>query len=67
MAKEVSNLAKLGDSVFQKGPKCSAELLALTYGVFVQKLLRESNDFDAAEVNAQLDLMGYNMGCRMVD
>jgi len=48
-------MVKQGDSMFQKTPKCSTELLALTYGVFVAKLLREANDNDPAEVNAQLD------------
>ena len=45
----------------------SAELIALTYGVFVAKLLKDANDNNAKEVNAQLDQIGYNMGCRMID
>jgi hypothetical protein len=35
MAKEASTLAKIGEQIFLKNPKCSSELLALTYGVFV--------------------------------
>ena len=41
--------------------------MALTYGVFISKLLKDANDNTAQEVNAQLDKIGYNMGCRMVD
>ena len=53
--------------MFNKQPKVSSELLALTYGVFVTKLLREANDHSPEEVNQQLDQAGYNMGCRMID
>ena len=60
--KDGIQIAKLGDQIFAKSPKCPAELLSLTYGVWVSKLLRESNDFNAQEVNVQLQEMGFNMG-----
>ena len=39
----------------------------MTYGVFVSKLIREADDHSAEQVNAQLEEIGYNMGCRMID
>jgi len=56
---------KQGENIFSKNAKVSAELLTLTYGAFVQKLVRENEDPD--EVNSALEKMGYNMGTRMVD
>jgi hypothetical protein len=47
--------AKVGEQMFQKQPKVSSELLTLTYGVFVAKLLKEANDHSAVEVNQQLE------------
>ena len=43
----------------------SAEVFALTYGSLVRQLLADLEDADA--VNAQLERMGYNIGCRAVD
>lgn len=46
-------------------PKANAELFALTYGTLVTELVR---DYDTiAEINEQLDKMGYSMGVRCVD
>ena len=52
----------------------SAELLTLTYGAFVHRLIKDDagssssgSGENAEEVNAILDKMGYNIGCRMVD
>jgi len=39
--------------------------LALTYGAFVHKLIKDTDN--AEEVNAILDKMGFNIGCRLVD
>ncbi len=44
-------MAAAGVNMFNKQPKVPAELLALTYGVFVTKLLREANDHSPEEVN----------------
>ncbi len=67
--------AKAGENIFSKNPKVSAELLALTYGAFVHRLIKDDgatssssgSGENAEEVNALLDKMGYNIGCRMVD
>ena len=50
----------------------SAELLALTYGAFVHRLIKDDSGSAGSgeisdEVNALLDKMGYNIGCRMID
>lgn len=46
--------------------KVNAELVTLTYGTMVTQLC---SDFDSnyAEVNKQLDRMGYNIGMRLVE
>lgn len=46
--------------------KVNAELVTLTYGTMVAQLCL---DFDSnyAEVNKQLDRMGYNIGMRLVE
>ena len=46
--------------------KVNAELVTLTYGTIVAQLCK---DFDGnyAEVNKQLDKMGYNIGLRLIE
>lgn len=46
-------------------PLQNVELLTLTYGAVVTQLLRDYED--PKEVNTQLELMGYNIGVRIVD
>jgi hypothetical protein len=46
--------------------KVSAELVTLTYGTMVSQLCRDFAG-DYAEVNRQLDRMGYNIGLRLVE
>ena len=41
----------MGDQMFSEQPKINSELLSLTYGVFVAKLIREADDHSAEEVN----------------
>jgi hypothetical protein len=43
----------------------NTELLTLTYGAMVSQLIRDYED--PAEVNVQLEAMGYNIGVRVVD
>ena len=43
----------------------NSELLTLTYGAIVTQIVRDYED--PREVNAQLELMGYNIGVRLVD
>ena len=50
-SKMQNNAAKLGDQMFTEQPKINCELLTLTYGVFVAKLIREADDHSAEEVN----------------
>ena len=60
-----STYQKKGEMQFAQTAKISAELITLTYGAFVHKLIKESGNSE--EVNTQLDKMGYNIGCRLVD
>lgn len=55
MSKDIINLVKIGEQLFQSQPKCPADLVVLTYGAYVSKLLREVNDNDPIVVNQQLD------------
>lgn len=59
------SLQALGEASFARCDRVSAELLTLTYGSFVRQLLLDYEE--TSEVNAQLDLMGYNIGVRLVD
>lgn len=56
---------KQGDLLFSKSEKISIELVALTYGTFVARLLKEN--YSAEEVNLQLLKIGQNMGNRLID
>ncbi|EEH48218.2 TRAPP complex core subunit BET3 [Paracoccidioides brasiliensis Pb18] len=46
--------------------KVNAELVTLTYGTIVAQLCNDY-DSDYAEVNKQLDRMGYNIGMRLIE
>ena len=46
--------------------KVNAELVTLTYGTMVAQLCSDL-DSNYAEVNKQLDKMGYNIGMRLVE
>ena len=48
-------MTQTGVNMFNKQQKVPLELLALTYGVFVTKLIREANDHSPEEVNQTLD------------
>lgn len=59
--------ARVGEEVWKtRVDKVNAELVTLTYGTMVAQLC---SDFDSnyAEVNKQLDKMGYNIGMRLVE
>ncbi|KAH8826980.1 NO signaling/Golgi transport ligand-binding domain-containing protein [Flagelloscypha sp. PMI_526] len=45
--------------------KVNAELFAMTYGALVVQLIQDYEDY--AEVNKQLDKMGYNIGVRLIE
>lgn len=46
--------------------KVNAELVTLTYGTVVAQLCRDF-EYNYAEVNKQLDKMGYNIGVRLIE
>lgn len=46
--------------------KVNAELVTLTYGTIVAQLCKDYEG-DYAQVNKQLDQMGYNMGMRLIE
>jgi trafficking protein particle complex subunit 3 len=46
--------------------KVNAELVTLTYGTIVAQLCADY-DHDYAQVNQQLDKMGYNIGMRLIE
>ncbi|OCT44106.1 hypothetical protein CLCR_00731 [Cladophialophora carrionii] len=46
--------------------KVNAELVTLTYGTIVAQLCTDY-DYDYAQVNLQLDKMGYNIGMRLIE
>jgi hypothetical protein len=45
--------------------KKNAELFAMTYGALVVQLIQDYEDY--AEVNKQLEKMGYNIGTRLIE
>ncbi|KAG2158245.1 BET3 family protein [Suillus bovinus] len=45
--------------------KINSELFALTYGALVVQLIQDYEDY--AEVNKQLEKMGYNIGTRLIE
>ncbi|KAM0751540.1 transport protein particle complex subunit [Meredithblackwellia eburnea MCA 4105] len=55
----------LGDDLYKRSEKVNGELFALTYGALVVQLIKDYEDY--AEVNKQLDKMGYNIGVRLIE
>ncbi|KAF1808212.1 BET3 family protein [Eremomyces bilateralis CBS 781.70] len=59
--------ARIGEDVWKtRVDKVNAELVTLTYGTIVAQLCADF-DADYAEVNRQLDKMGYNIGVRLIE
>jgi len=59
--------ARVGEEVWKtRVDKVNAELVTLTYGTMVAQLCSDL-DNNYAEVNKQLDKMGYNIGMRLVE
>ncbi|EMR09906.1 hypothetical protein PNEG_01666 [Pneumocystis murina B123] len=56
---------KLGEEFWKKTEKVNAELFVLTYGSIVAQLCKEYDDY--AQVNKELDNMGYNIGVRLIE
>ena len=58
---------RLGEEVWKtRVDKVNAELVTLTYGTIVAQLCADY-DYDYAQVNQQLDKMGYNIGMRLIE
>lgn len=56
----------LADDSRTRVEKVNAELVTLTYGTVVAQLCKDYQS-DYAEVNKQLDKMGYNIGLRLIE
>ncbi|GAK64994.1 transport protein particle complex subunit [Moesziomyces antarcticus] len=55
-----------GEDVWKnRTEKINAELFTLTYGSLVIQLIKDYEDY--AEVNKQLEKMGYNIGTRLIE
>ncbi|PWN95748.1 TRAPP I complex [Tilletiopsis washingtonensis] len=66
MSANAKALKALGEDAWKnRADKVNAELFALTYGSLVAQLLKDYED--VAAVNRQLDLMGYNIGTRLIE
>jgi hypothetical protein len=67
MAKSLAAAAlqRAGEGVWTKMAKTNSELFSLTYGAMVRQLLADHED--VATVNQQLEKMGHNIGCRLID
>ncbi|KAI9637622.1 NO signaling/Golgi transport ligand-binding domain-containing protein [Dioszegia hungarica] len=55
----------VGEDGWKRTDKVNAELFTLTYGALVVQLIKDYEDY--AEVNKQLDKMGYNIGTRLIE
>ncbi|KIV79263.1 hypothetical protein PV11_06831 [Exophiala sideris] len=59
--------ARVGEEIWKtRVDKVNAELVTLTYGTVVAQLCTDY-EFDYAQVNQQLDKMGYNIGMRLIE
>eukprot|EP01112_Ceratiomyxa_fruticulosa_P016587 TRINITY_DN5035_c0_g1_i1.p1 TRINITY_DN5035_c0_g1~~TRINITY_DN5035_c0_g1_i1.p1 ORF type:complete len:190 (-),score=44.18 TRINITY_DN5035_c0_g1_i1:67-636(-) len=56
---------RVGEQCFAKVDKINAELFTLTYGSIITQLVKDYED--VAEVNTQLEKMGYNIGMRLIE
>lgn len=55
----------LGEELQKSSEKVNAELFSITYGALVIQLIQDYQDY--AQVNVQLDKMGYNIGVRLIE
>ncbi|THH13945.1 hypothetical protein EW146_g6340 [Bondarzewia mesenterica] len=66
MATTSKQYKAIGEDLWKgRTEKINAELFALTYGALVVQLIQDYEDY--AEVNKQLEKMGYNIGTRLVE
>ncbi|KAG6876017.1 hypothetical protein C0992_001372 [Termitomyces sp. T32_za158] len=66
MATTSKQYKNIGEDLWKsRAEKINAELFALTYGALVVQLIQDYEDY--AEVNKQLEKMGYNIGTRLIE
>ncbi|RDX56828.1 transport protein particle complex subunit [Lentinus brumalis] len=66
MATSSKQYKSIGEDLWKgRTEKINAELFALTYGALVVQLIQDYEDY--AEVNKQLEKMGYNIGTRLIE
>ncbi|CCM02087.1 uncharacterized protein FIBRA_04164 [Fibroporia radiculosa] len=66
MASTSKQYKAIGEDIWKgRTEKINSELFALTYGALVIQLIQDYEDF--AEVNKQLEKMGYNIGTRLIE
>ncbi|KAH9934723.1 NO signaling/Golgi transport ligand-binding domain-containing protein [Fomitopsis serialis] len=66
MASTSKQYKAIGEDIWKgRTEKINAELFALTYGALVVQLIQDYEDY--AEVNKQLEKMGYNIGTRLIE
>jgi len=66
MAATSKQYKSIGEDLWKgRSDKINAELFALTYGALVVQLIQDYEDY--AEVNKQLEKMGYHIGTRLIE
>ncbi|KAG2078179.1 transport protein particle complex subunit [Suillus decipiens] len=66
MATTSKQYKAIGEDLWKsRTDKINSELFALTYGALVVQLIQDYEDY--AEVNKQLEKMGYNIGTRLIE
>jgi len=66
MATSSKQYKAIGEDLWKgRTEKINAELFAMTYGGLVVQLIQDYEDY--AEVNKQLEKMGYNIGTRLIE
>ncbi|KAI0273317.1 transport protein particle complex subunit [Gloeopeniophorella convolvens] len=66
MATSSKQYKAIGEDLWKgRTEKINAELFAMTYGALVVQLIQDYEDY--AEVNKQLEKMGYNIGTRLIE
>ncbi|KAK2466788.1 hypothetical protein APHAL10511_001046 [Amanita phalloides] len=66
MATTSKQYKNIGEDLWKtRAEKINAELFALTYGALVVQLIQDYEDY--AQVNKQLEKMGYGIGTRLIE
>ncbi|CDZ96622.1 Transport protein particle (TRAPP) complex subunit [Phaffia rhodozyma] len=65
MSATAKQYKQLGDDLWKTREKMNTEIFTMTYGALVVQLIKDYEDY--AEVNKQLNKMGYNIGTRLIE